>query len=163
MEFITGLPRTLKGYIVIWVVVVVLTKSTHFVPGKTTYTASKRTQLYLTEIVRLHGVPVSIVSDRDARFTSKFWKGLQTAMGTRLDFSTPSQPQTDIQTERMNKVLKNMLRACVLEFSGSWDSHLHLREFAYNNSFQATIGVAQFEALYGKCCRTPVCWSEVGG
>ncbi|XP_031741315.1 uncharacterized protein LOC116403827 [Cucumis sativus] len=129
--------------------------------GKTTYTASKRAQLYLTEIVRLHGVPVSIVSDRDARFTSKFWKGLQTAMGTRLDFSTTFHPQTDGKNERLNQVLKNMLRACVLEFSGSWDSHLHLMEFAYNNSFQATIGVAQFEDLHGKCCRSPVCWNEV--
>ena len=107
-------------------------------------------------------MPVSIVSDRDARFTSKFWKGLQTAMGTRLDFSTAFHPQTDGQTERLNQVLEDMLRACVIEFPGSWDSHLHLMEFAYNNSFQATIGMAPFEALYGKCCRTPVCWSEVG-
>ena len=146
----------------IWVIVDRLTKSAHFVPGKSTYTASKWAELYLTEIVRLHGVPVSIVSDRDARFTSKFWKGLQTAMGTRLDFSTAFHPQTDGQTERLNQVLEDMLRACVIEFPGSWDSHLHLMEFAYNNSFQATIGMAPFEALYGKCCRTPVCWSEVG-
>ncbi|KAA0063336.1 pol protein [Cucumis melo var. makuwa] len=115
----------------------------------------------MSEIVRLHGVPVSIVSDRDARFTSKFWKGLQTAMGTRLDFSTAFHPQTDGQTERLNQVLEDMLRACALEFLGSWDSHLHLMEFAYNNSYQATIGMAPFEALYGKCCRSPVCWGEV--
>ncbi|KAL0561560.1 hypothetical protein IC582_001994 [Cucumis melo] len=140
MDFITGLPRTLRGFTVIWVVVDRLTKSAHFVPGKSTYTASKWAQLYMSEIVRLHGVPVSIVSDRDARFTSKFWKGLQAAMGTRLDFSTAFHPQTD----------------------GSWDSHLHLMEFAYNNSYQATIGMAPFEALYGKCCKSPVCWGEVG-
>ncbi|KAL0539843.1 hypothetical protein IC582_024064 [Cucumis melo] len=162
MDFITGLPRTLKGFTVIWVVVDRLTKSAHFVPGKSTYTASKWAQLYMSEIVRLHGVPVSIVSDRDARFTSKFWKGLQTAMGTRLDFSTAFHPQTDGQTERLNQVLEDMLRACALEFPGSWDSHLHLMEFAYNNSYQATIGMAPFEALYGKCCRSPVCWGEVG-
>ncbi|KAL0537039.1 hypothetical protein IC582_026007 [Cucumis melo] len=137
MDFITGLPRTLRGFTVIWVVVDRLTKSAHF-------------------------VPVSIVSDRDARFTSKFWKGLQTAMGTRLDFSTAFHPQTDGQTERLNQVLEDMLRACALEFPGSWDSHLHLMEFAYNNSYQATIGMAPFEALYGKCCRSPVCWGEVG-
>ncbi|KAA0052124.1 ty3-gypsy retrotransposon protein [Cucumis melo var. makuwa] len=147
---------------VIWVVVDRLTKSAHFVPGKSTYTASKWAQLYMSEIVRLHGVPVSIVSDRDARFTSKFWKGLQTAMGTRLDFSTAFHPQTDGQTERLNQVLEDMLRACALEFPGSWDSHLHLMEFAYNNSFQVTIGMAPFEALYGKCCRSPICWGEVG-
>ncbi|KAL4030361.1 hypothetical protein IC575_008597 [Cucumis melo] len=162
MDFITGLPKTQKGYTVIWVVVDRLTKSAHFVPGKSTYTASKWGQLYMTEIVRLHGVPVSIISDRDARFTSKFWKGLQLALGTRLDFSTAFHPQTDGQTERLNQILEDMLRACVLEFSGSWDSHLHLMEFAYNNSYQATIGMAPFEALYGKCCRSPVCWGEVG-
>ncbi|KAL0539845.1 hypothetical protein IC582_024066 [Cucumis melo] len=162
MDFITGLPRTLRGFTVIWVVVDRLTKSAHFVPGKSTYTASKWAQLYMSEIVRLHGVPVSIVSDRDARFTSKFWKGLQTAMGTTLDFSTAFHPQTDGQTERLNQVLEDMLRACALEFPGSWDSHLHLMEFAYNNSYQATIGMAPFEALYGKCCRSPVCWGEVG-
>ncbi|KAL0551627.1 hypothetical protein IC582_010716 [Cucumis melo] len=162
MDFITGLPRTLRGFTVIWVVVDRLTKSAHFVPGKSTYTASKWAQLYMSEIVRLHGVPVSIVSDRDARFTSKFWKGLQTAMGTRLDFSTAFHPQTDGQTERLNQVLEDMLRACALEFPGSWDSHLHLMEFAYNSSYQATIGMAPFEALYGRCCRSPVCWGEVG-
>ncbi|KAA0036007.1 pol protein [Cucumis melo var. makuwa] len=162
MDFITGLPKTLRGYTVIWVVVDRLTKSAHFVPGKSTYTASKWGQLYMTEIVRLHGVPVSIISDRDARFTSKFWKGLQLGLGTRLDFSTAFHPQTDGQTERLNQILEDMLRACVLEFSGSWDSHLHLMEFAYNNSYQATIGMAPFEALYGKCCRSPVCWGEVG-
>ncbi|TYK04606.1 pol protein [Cucumis melo var. makuwa] len=118
------LPRTLKGYTVIWVVVDRLTKSTYFVPGKSTYTAN-------------------------ARFTSKFWKGLQLALGTRLDFSTDFHPQTDGQTERLNQILEDMLRACVLKFLGSWDSHLHLMEFAYNNSYQATIGMAPFEALYG--------------
>ncbi|KAA0059961.1 pol protein [Cucumis melo var. makuwa] len=162
MDFITGLPKTLKGYTVIWVVVNRLTKSAHFVPGKSTYTTSKWGQLYMTEIVRLHGVPVSIISDRDARFTSKIWKGLQLALGTRLDFSTTFHPQTDGQTERLNQVLEDMLRACVLEFSGSWDSHLHLMEFAYNNSYQATIDMTPFEALYGKCCRSPICWGEVG-
>ncbi|KAA0067837.1 pol protein [Cucumis melo var. makuwa] len=115
-----------------------LTKSAHFVLGKSTYTASKWAQLYMSEI------------------------GLQTAMGTRLDFSTAFHPQTDCQTERLNQVLEDMLRACALEFPGSWDSHLHLMEFAYNNSFQATIGMAPFEALYDKCCRSPVCWGEVG-
>ncbi|KAL0549645.1 hypothetical protein IC582_014132 [Cucumis melo] len=119
MDFITGLPRTLRGFTVIWVVVDRLTKSAHFVPGKSTYTASKWAQLYMSEIVRLHGVPVSIVSDRDARFTSKFWKGLQTAMGTRLDFSTAFHPQTDGQTEHLNQVLEDMLRACALEYPGS--------------------------------------------
>ncbi|KAL4032488.1 hypothetical protein IC575_005566 [Cucumis melo] len=162
MGFITELPRTLKGYIVIWVVVDRLIKSAHFIPGKSTYTASKWGRLYMTEIVRLHGVPVSIISDRDARFTSKFWKRFQLALGTRLDLNTSFHPQTDGQTERLNQILEDMLRACVLEFSGSWDSHLHLIKFIYNNSYQATIGMAPFEALYGRCCRSPVCWGEIG-
>ncbi|TYK08815.1 pol protein [Cucumis melo var. makuwa] len=162
MDFITGLSKTLKGYTVIWVVVDRLTKSAHFVPGKSTYTASKWGHLYMTEIMRLHGVPVSIISDRDTRFTSKFWKRLQLALGTRLDFSKAFHPQTDGQTERLNQILEDMLRACVLEFSGSGDSHMHLMEFAYNNSYQATIGMTPFEALYGKCCRSPICWGKVG-
>ncbi|KAL0536908.1 hypothetical protein IC582_025871 [Cucumis melo] len=142
MDFITGLPRTLRGFTVIWVVVDKLTKSAHFIPGKSTYIASKWAQLYMSEIVRLHGVLVLL------------WD-------TRLDFSTAFHPQTDGQTERLNQVLEDMLRACALEFPGSWDSHLHLMEFSYNNSFQDTIGMAPFEALYRKCCRSPVCWGEV--
>ncbi|KAA0061818.1 pol protein [Cucumis melo var. makuwa] len=117
-----GTARTLKGYTVIWVVFDRLTKSTHFIPGKSTYTASKWGQLYMTEIVRLHGVPVSIISDRDARFKSKFWKGLQLALDTRLDFSTTFHPQTDGQIQRLNQLLEDML-------------------------YQATIGMAPFEAL----------------
>ncbi|KAL0551609.1 hypothetical protein IC582_010698 [Cucumis melo] len=115
MDFITGLPRTLRGFTVIWVVVDTLTKSAHFIPGKFTYTATKWAQLYMSEMVRLHGVLVSIVSDRDARFTSKFWKGLQAAMGTRLDFSTTFHPQTDGKTERLNQVLEDMLRVCAFD------------------------------------------------
>ncbi|KAL4022776.1 hypothetical protein IC575_016521 [Cucumis melo] len=98
----------------------------------------------------------------EIRFISKFWKGLQLALGTRLDFSTAFHPQTDGQTERSNQILEDMLRACALEFSGSWDSHLRLMEFAYNNSYQATIGMAPFEAVYGRCCRSPVCWEKLG-
>ena len=116
----------------------------------------------MTEIVRLHGVPVSVVFYRDAHFTSKFWKGIQLALCTRLDFNAAFHPQTGGQTERLNQILEDMLRACKLEFSRSWDSHLHLMELAYNNSYQATIGMAQFEALYSRCCRSPVCWGEVG-
>ncbi|KAL0541335.1 hypothetical protein IC582_021377 [Cucumis melo] len=155
MDFIIGLPRTLKA--VIWVVVDRLTKPAHFILGKSTYTTSKWAQFYLTEIVNLHGMLVSIVSDRDVRFTSKFWKKLQTAMDTKLDFSTAFYPQTNGQTERLNKVLEDMLQACALEFLGRLDSYLHLMEFSYNNSFQTTIGMTPFEAMYEKCCRSPVC------
>ena len=112
--------------------------------------------------MRLHGVPVSIVSDRDPRFTSRFWPSLQTDLGTRLHFSTAFHPQMDGQSERTIQTLEDMLRACVMEFKGSWDTHLALMEFAYNNSYQTSIEMAPFEALYGRKCRTPVCWDEVG-
>ena len=116
----------------------------------------------MDEIVRLHGVPVSIVSDRDPRFTSSFWPTLQTALDTRLHFSTAFHPHTDGQSERTIQTLETMLRAYVMEFRGSWDTNLALMEFAYKNSYQASIDMAPFEALYGRKCRTPVCWDEVG-
>ncbi|KAK2395950.1 hypothetical protein QL285_057638 [Trifolium repens] len=116
----------------------------------------------MEQIVRLHGVPLSIVSDRDPIFTSRFWKAFQNAMGTRLKMSTSHHPQTDGQTERTIQTLEDMLRACVLEDGGAWSNHLHLIEFAYNNSYHASIGMAPYEALYGRKCRTPLCWTEVG-
>ncbi|GKA68883.1 putative nucleotidyltransferase, ribonuclease H [Tanacetum coccineum] len=106
--------------------------------------------------------PTSIVSDRDPKFTSRFWKGLQKAWGTRLKFSTAFHPQTDGQSERTIQTLEDMLRACALEWTGSWDEYLCLVEFAYNNSWHASIKAAPFELLYGRKCRAPICWDEVG-
>jgi hypothetical protein len=162
MDFITGLPRTQKANDAIWVIVDRLTKSAHFLPIKITDSIDVLSKLYLREVVRLHGVPVSIVSDRDARFTSRFWVSLQTAMKTKLNMSTAFHPQTDGQTERVNQVIEDMLRSCILDFGGSWEDHLYLIEFAYNNSYHSSIGMAPFEALYGRPCRTPICWAEVG-
>ena len=102
-------------------------------------------------------MPLSIVLDRDPRFTSRLWKELQLALGTRLNFSTTFHPQTDGQSKRLIQVLKDMLRGCVMEFTGSWDKYIPLIEFAYNNSYQSSIGMAPCEALYGQRCRTPVC------
>ena len=161
MDFVTGLPRTQRQHDAIWVIVDRLTKSTHFLPINVEDSLEKLAQLYVDEIVRLHGVPVSIVSDRDPRFTSRFWPSLQAALGTRLHFSIAFHPQTDGQSERTIQTLEDMLRACVMKFKGSWDTHLALMEFAYNNSYQASIEMAPFEALYGRKCRTPVCWDEV--
>ena len=112
--------------------------------------------------MRLHGVPVSIVLDRDPKFTSRFLPSLQEALGTRLHFSTTFHPQIDGQSKRTIQTLEDMLRACVMEFKESWDTHLELMEFAYNNSYQASIEMAPIEALYGRKCRIPVCWDEVG-
>ena len=143
-------------------IVVRLTKSAYFLPINVEDSLEKLAQLYVDEIVRLHGVPVSIVSDIDPRFTSRFWPSLQTTLGTCLHFSTIFHPQTDGQSERTIQTLEDMLRACVMEFKGSWDTHLALMEFAYNNSYQDSIEMAPFEALYGRKCRTPLCWDEVG-
>lgn len=162
MDFVAGLPRTQKGHDSIWVVVDRLTKSAHFIAVKTPLNSVKLGQLYVDEIVRLHGAPVSIVSDRDSRFTSKLWPKLHEAMGAKVKFSFAFHPQTDGQSECTIQTLEDMLRACALEFHGSWDKHLPLMEFAYNNSYQASIGMAPYEALYGRRCRTPVCWNEVG-
>lgn len=102
------------------------------------------------------------MSDRDPRFVARFWQSLHAALGTTLDFSTAYHPQTDGQTERVNQIVENMLRACVLEFKRVWDEYMELAEFAYNNSYQASIQMAPYDALYGRKCRTPICWVEVG-
>ena len=117
----------------------------------------KLASLYVSEIVKLHGVPLSIVSDRDPRFTSHFWGSLQQALGTKLHFSTAFHPQTDGQSERTIQTLEDMMRACVLEFKGNWDGHLPLIEFSYNNGYHSSVGMAPYEALYGRKCRSPVC------
>ena len=158
----TGLPRTQRKHNAIWVIVDQLTKSTHILPVNVEDSLEKLAQLYVDEIVRLHGVLVSIVSDRDPRFTSRFWPSLQAALGTRFHFNTAFHPQTDDQSERTIQMLKDMLRACVMEFKGSWDTHLALMEFSYNNSYQASIEMAPFEALSGRKCTTLVCRDEVG-
>ncbi|KAK9020566.1 hypothetical protein V6N11_010586 [Hibiscus sabdariffa] len=162
MEFVTGLPMTPSKKDSVWVVVDRFTKCAHFLPVHTTYTYDKLAELYIREIVRLHGVPKSIVSDRDPKFTSRFWESLHTALGSRLNFSTSYHPQTDGQSERVIQVLEDMLRCCIIDFQGTWEKQLPLVEFAYNNSYQASIQMAPYEALYGRRCRTPVCWAEAG-
>nr|GEX32740.1 hypothetical protein [Tanacetum cinerariifolium] len=119
----------------------------------------KLAQQYLKEIVCRHEVPVSIISDRDSLFTSRFWKTLQESLGTQLNLSTAYHPEMDDQIKRTIQTLKDMLRACVIDFGNSWDRHLPLVEFSYNNSYHASIKAAPFEALYGRKCRWPVCWS----
>nr|GEU42635.1 reverse transcriptase domain-containing protein [Tanacetum cinerariifolium] len=161
-ENVTGLPRTPSGYDSIWVIVDRLTKSAHFLPKKKTDSIEKLTELYLKEIVCKHGVPMSIISDRDSLFTSRFWVSLQKALGTQLDLSTAYHPETDGKSERTIQTLEDMLQACVIDFGSSWDKHLPLVEFSYNNSYHASIKAAPFETLYGRKCRLPICWSEVG-
>lgn len=154
MDFVVGLPRTQKGHDSIWVIVDRLTKSAHFIPVRTNYGGEKLAKLYVENIVKLHGVPSRIVSDRGTQFTSRFWKSLHKAMGTKLDFSSAYHPQTDGQTERVNQIMEDMLRACVLTYGKDWEQSLPYAEFSYNNGYQASLGMSPFEALYGRKCRS---------
>ncbi|GJU73503.1 putative reverse transcriptase domain-containing protein [Tanacetum coccineum] len=135
MDFVTKLPKTSIGHDTIWVIVDRLTKSAHFIPTRATDSMETLT---------------------------RFWQSLQNALGTQLDMSTAYHPETDGQSERTIQTLEDMLRACVIDFGKGWDKHLPLVEFSYNNSYHASIKAAPFEALYGRKCRSPVCWAEVG-
>jgi hypothetical protein len=119
-------------------------------------------ELYIARILSLHGVPKTIVSDHGPQFVSKFWEELHKSLGTKLLHSSAYHPHTSGQTERVNQILEDMLRACVLEFPQKWDDYLPQEEFSYNNSYQESIKMAPFEALYGRRCRTPLNWSEPG-
>ncbi|GJX72539.1 putative reverse transcriptase domain-containing protein [Tanacetum coccineum] len=136
VDFITKLPKTSSGHDIIWVIVDRLTKSAHFIPTKETDSMETLSRLYIKEIVSRHRVPISIISDRDCHFTSRFWQSMHNALGTQLDMSTAYHLQTDRQSERTIQTLEDML--------------------------QAFIKAAPFEALYGQKCRSPVCWAEVG-
>jgi hypothetical protein len=162
MDFIVGLPITTKDCDSIWVIIDRLTKIAHFLPVKVKYSVIAYVELYITRILSLHGVPKTIVSDRGPQFVSKFWEELHKSLGTKLLHSSAYHPQTSGQTDRVNQILEHMLRACVLEFPQKWDDFLPLAEFSYNNSYQESIKMAPFEALYGRRCHTPLNWSEPG-
>jgi hypothetical protein len=148
--------------IMIWVIVDRLTKVAHFLPVHTTDKAQIYAKLYIDRIVCLHGIPWTIVSDRGAPFIARFWEQLQESLGTKLIRSSAYHPQTDGQTERVNQILEDMLRACAIDCGKNWDKYLSLAEFAYNNSYQSSLKMAPFEALYGRRCRTPLNWSQPG-
>ncbi|GKD99019.1 putative reverse transcriptase domain-containing protein [Tanacetum coccineum] len=162
MDFVTKLPKSSQGYDTIWVIVDRLTKFAIFAPMRETGPMDKLARMYLKEVVTRHGMPLSIICNCDPRFASNFWRSLHNALGTSLDMSTAYHPQTDGQSERTIQTLKDMLRACAIDFGKGWVNHLPLVEFSYNNSYHASIKAAPFEALYGQKCRSPVCWAEVG-
>ncbi|GJX22111.1 putative reverse transcriptase domain-containing protein [Tanacetum coccineum] len=139
-----------------------LTTSAIFTQMRETDSMEKLARLYIKEVVARHGIPVSIICDRDPRFASCFWRSLQKALGTSLDMSTAYHPETDGQSEKTIQTLEDMLRACVIDFGKGWINHLPLVKFSYNNSYHASIKAAPFEALNGRKCRSPVCWAEVG-
>ncbi|GJR07093.1 putative reverse transcriptase domain-containing protein [Tanacetum coccineum] len=135
IDFVTKLPRTSSGHDTIWVIMDRMTKSAHFLRMREDYKMERLARLYLNEIVARHGVSIAIISDHDSRSTSRFWHSMQEALGTRLDMSTAYHPQTDSQSERTIQTLEDMLRA---------------------------VRCAPFEALYGRKCRSPNMWAEVG-
>nr|GEZ51972.1 putative reverse transcriptase domain-containing protein [Tanacetum cinerariifolium] len=144
MDFVTKLPNSSQGYNTIWVIVDRLTKSAIFTPIRETGPMDKLARIYLKEVVTRHGIHVSIISDRDLRFTSNFWRSLQNALGTRLDMSTAYHPKTDGQSERTIQTLEDMLHACEINFENGWVNHLPLVEFSYNNNYHASIKAAPF-------------------
>jgi transposase InsO family protein len=162
MDFITGLPTTSRGFDSIWVIIDQLTKLAYFLPVKVKHSTVTLAKLYFERILSLHGVPRTIVSDRGPQFVSKFWMELHKSLGTKVIHSSAYHPQTSGQTERVNQILKDMLRSCALTYHDQWDKCLPLAEFSYNNSYQESIKMAPFEALYGRRCRTPLNWSELG-
>jgi transposase InsO family protein len=162
MDFIVGLPLPPRKHDSIWVIVNRLTKTAHFIPVHTTYSAERYAEIYVDLVVHLHSVPKTILSDRGTQFVALFWAQVHESLGTKLIHSSSYHPQTDGQTERVNQIVEDMLRACVIHFDKSWDKGLALAEFAYNNSYQASLKMAPFEALYGRRCRTPLNLSQAG-
>ncbi|GJY37306.1 putative reverse transcriptase domain-containing protein [Tanacetum coccineum] len=161
-NFVTKLPRTSSKHDEIWVIIDRLTKFARFLPIREDYKMDRLARLYLSEIIAKHGVPISIISDHDSRFTSRFWQSMQEALGTRLDMSMAYHPQTDGQSEHTIQTLEDMLRAYIMEFRGSWDVHLPLFEFSYNYSYHSSVRCVSFEALYERKCHSPILWAEVG-
>ena len=162
MHFVVGLPKIASGNDMIWVLVDKLTKSAHFIAIKVTFFSRRLAEIYIFHIIKRHRVPKSIISDHKGHLTSQFWTSDHSVMGQKLKFSTAFHPQIDGQLKRTIQTLEDMLRSCVLDFKGNWDQKLPLIEFSYNNSYHASIGMAPFEALYGRKCRSPIHWQEVG-
>jgi hypothetical protein len=161
MDFVVGLSLTSHRHNAILVIVDKLTKSAHFIPVRDTYDVTDVARVFVSEVIHLHGIPKKIISDRDSRFTSRFWTSLQSALGTQLNLSTAYHPETDGKTERVNQVMEDMLRMYVMDNQTQWEKYLPLVEFAYNNSFHSSIGMPPYEALYGRPCRTPLSWDRL--
>jgi hypothetical protein len=149
MDFSVGLPMTARKFDLIWEIMDRLSKSTHFIPVNTKYRVEKYAEIYIARVLCSHGVPKTIISDRGLQFIARFLEQLHTSFRTHLIHSSACHPQTDVQTERVNQILEDMLRACVMEYQGSWDKNLPWAEFSYNNSYEESLKMAPFEVLYG--------------
>jgi transposase InsO family protein len=155
MDFVLGLPRTKRGRDSTFVVVDRFSKIAHFIPYHKSDNASPVADLFFTEIVRLHGAPNTIVSDRDAKFLSHFWRTLRLKLGTKLQFSTTCHPQTDGQTEVFNRTLSTMLWAILKSNLKLWECLPHIK-FAYNRSVHSTMKVSPFQVVYGFNPHAPI-------
>jgi transposase InsO family protein len=144
-----GLHLTIRKYNSIWVIVDRLTKSAHFIPVNTNYNIQKYAEIYIARVLYLHRVSKMIVSGRGSQFVARFWEQLHASLRTHLIHSSAYHPQANGQTERVNQILEDMLRACVIEYLGSWDKNLSWAKFSYNNSYQESLKMTPFEALYG--------------
>jgi hypothetical protein len=156
IDFIVGLPLTACKFNSIWVIVDRLTKSAHFIPINTTYKVQKYAKICIARVLCLHGVLKKIISNRGSQFLTHFLEQLHASIGTHLIHNLAYHSQTDGQTERVNQILVDMLRACVMEYPRSWDKYLSCTEFLYNNSYQETLKMAPFDVLYGCRCHTPL-------
>jgi len=139
IDFITKLPRTMKQHDSIMVVVDKLANDAHFIPVKTTCKATNIAKIYLKEVARLHGVPKEIVSDRDPKFNSNFWKGLFKGFGTNLNLSTTYHPESNGKAKRTNMIIEDMLIMYVMDQSSKWEDYIHLVEFSYNNGYHTSL------------------------
>jgi len=158
MDFITKLPRSSKKHDSIMDIVNKLTKGAHFVLVKSIH---KESNIYMREIVKLHGVLKTLVSDIDPKFTSNFWKGLFRGIGTSFNFSTTYHPKSNGKIQQVNQVIEYMLRMHVMDKPSKWQDCLHLVEFSYNNGNQASLKMSPFEAQYGRKCNTLVSWDNL--
>ena len=156
LDFITRIPKNNNLNDSIMVVVDKLSKAAQFIPVKTMYKFANIVDIFLKQIFLLHEIPKVIISDRDHKFTGKFWKSLFKGLNNTLNFSTLFHPQTNGQTKRVNQVLEHLLRMYVKDQQGKWEDYLHLVEFAYNNNYQASVRFSPFKILYVRKCNTPI-------
>jgi hypothetical protein len=161
MDFFVGLPLTSHRHNAILMIVDELTKSPHFILVRETYDVTDVAHIFVSEVICLCEIPKNIISERDSRFTSRFWTSLQSALGTQLNLSTTYHLEIDGKTKRVNQFMEYMLRMYVMDNQTNWEKYLPLVEFTYNKSFHSSIGMPLYEALYGRPCRTPLSWERL--